>query len=139
MPGTMTIERLTPDGVYELRDSSGRAYPQVVRVAGGTQIFLSGMVALDVDGALIGERQMAAQAAATYANVGRALSAAGAVAANVVSCTVFATDLDGYRRAGSPIAAEFFGETRPASTVVEVSRLADPRYLLEVQVIAIVG
>ena len=61
------------------------------------------------------------------------------MAADVVSCTVFATDLDRYRRSGSPIAAEFFGETRPVSTVVEVSRLADPRYLLEVQVIAVVG
>jgi len=135
----MTIERLTLDGVYELRDAGGRAYPQVIRVSGGTQVFLSGMVALDADGALIGEGDMAAQAAATYANVGQALSAAGAVAADVVSCTVFATDLDRYRRAGSPIAAEFFGETRPVSTVVEVSRLADPRYFLEVQVIAVVG
>ena len=69
----MTIERLTLDGVYELRDAGGRAYPQVIRVSGGTQVFLSGMVALDADGALIGEGDMAAQAAATYANVGQAL------------------------------------------------------------------
>ena len=135
----MTVERLTPDGVYELRDAVGRAYPQVIRVAGGTQIFLSGMVALDPEGALIGEGDMAAQAAATYANFGQALAAAGAGAEDVVSCTVYATDLDSYRRAGSPIAAEFFGATRPTSTVVEVTRLADPRYLLEVQVIAVVG
>ena len=134
-----TRSRMTPDGLYELRDAGGRSYPQVIRVAGGTQVFLSGMVALDPEGALIGEGDMAAQAAATYANVGQALSAAGVAAADVVSCTVFATDLDSYRRAGSPIAAEFFGATRPTSTVVEVSRLADSRYLLEVQVIAVIG
>ena len=82
--------RMTPEGVYELRDADGRSYPQIIRVAG----------------------------------------AAGP--ADVVLCTVYATYLDAYRRHGSPIAAEFFGATRPTSTVVEVARLADPRYLLEV-------
>ena len=135
----MTVERLTPDGVYELRDAGGLTYLQVVRVAGGTQIFLSGMVALDPEGALIGEADMAVLAAATYANVGQALAAAGAGAEDVVSCTAYATNLDSYRRADSPISAEFFGATRPTSTVIEVNGLADPRYLLEVQVIAVVG
>jgi len=135
----MTVDRLTPDGVYELRNAGRRAYPQVIRVAGGMQIFLSGMVALDPEGALIGEGDMVAQAAATYANVGQALAAASAGAEDVVSCTVYATDLGSYRRAGRLVAAEFFGATRPTSTVVEVTRLADPRYLLEVQVIAVVG
>ena len=135
----MTIERLKPDGVYELRDAGGRSYPQVIRVEGGTQVYLSGMVALAADGELIGEGDMAAQANAAYENVGRALAAAGAGPSDVASCTVFATDLDSYRRHGSPMAAAFFGETRPVSTVVEVSRLADPRYLVEVQVIAHFG
>ncbi len=130
------IERISPADVYELRDAGGRAYPQAVRTSGGAQVHLSGMVALDADGALIGRGDMAAQAEAAYANVGRTLAAAGAGPADVVSCTVFATDLDSYRKSGSPVAAEFFGASRPVSTVVEVSRLADPDYLLEVQVIA---
>lgn len=130
------IERINPTDLYELRDAGGRTYPQVIRTRAGTQIHLSGMVALDTDGTLIGRGDMAAQAAAAYANVGRALAAVGAGSSDVVSCTVFATDLAGYREFGSPIAAEFFGDTRPVSTVVEVSRLADPDCLLEVQVIA---
>lgn len=134
----MTIERMNPEGLYELRDAGGRTYPQVIRVAGRTQVYLSGMVALDAEGALIGEGDMARQAAAAYENVGRALAAAGAGPSDIVSCTVFATDLDSYRRDGSPFAAKFFGAARPVSTVVEVTRLADPRYLVEVQVIAVV-
>lgn len=130
------IERINPAGVYELRDAGGRVYPQVIRTTGGTQVHLSGMVALDADGAVIGRGDMAVQAAATYANVGRALAATGATPADVVSCTVFATDLDAYREFGASVAAEFFGRSRPVSTVVEVSRLADPDYLLEVQAIA---
>ena len=51
---------------------------------------------------------------------------------------MYVCDLDSYRSAGSPIAAEFFGGARPPSTAVEVSRLADPRYLLEVQIIAVI-
>ena len=130
------IERISPADVYELRDAGGRTYPQVIRTTGGAQVHLSGMVALDADGAVIGRGDMAVQAATAYANVGRALAATGATPADVVSCTVFATDLDTYREFGAPVAAEFFGDARPVSTVVEVSRLADPRYLLEVQAIA---
>ena len=130
------IERINPADVYELRDADGRVYPQAIRTTGGTQVHLSGMVALDADGAMIGRGDMAVQAATAYANVGRALAAAGATPADVVSCTVFATDLDAYRAFGAPVAAEFFGLSRPVSTVVEVSRLADPDYLLEVQAIA---
>lgn len=130
------IERISPADVYELRDAGGRTYPQVIRTTGGTQVHLSGMVALDIDGAVIGRGDMAVQAAMSYANVGRALAATGAMPADVVSCTVFATDLDAYRKFGAPVAAEFFGDARPVSTVVEVSRLADPHYLLEVQAIA---
>ncbi len=130
------IERINPADVYELRDAGGRTYPQVIRTTGGTQVHLSGMVALDADGAVIGRGDMAVQAVTTYANIGRALAAAGATPADVVSCTVFATDLDAYREFGAPVAAEFFGDARPVSTVVEVSRLANPDYLLEVQAIA---
>ena len=75
--GTMTIKRLQPDGVYELRDAGGRAYPQVIRVEGGTHVYLSGMVALDAGGELIGDRDMAAQARATYENISRALGRGG--------------------------------------------------------------
>ena len=130
------IERISPADVYELRDAGGRTYPQVIRTTGGTQVHLSGMVALDADGAVIGRGDMAVQAAMSYANVGRALAATGATPADVVSCTVFATDLDAYRKFGAPVAAKFFGDARPVSTVVEVSRLADPHYLLEIQAIA---
>ena len=132
------IERLSPEGLYKLRDAGGRAYPQVIRVSQGTQIYLSGLVAVDADGNLIGENDMAAQATAVYENIGRALAAVGAGPGNAVSYTVFATDLDSYRQHGSPVAAAFFGESRPTSTVVEVIRLADPRYLIDVQVIAVV-
>ena len=58
----MTIERLTSAGLNELRDAGGRTYPQVIRVSGGTQVFLSDLMALDGESTLIGSGDMAAQA-----------------------------------------------------------------------------
>ena len=58
----MTIERLTSAGLYELDDAGGRTYPQVIRVSGGTQVFLSGLMSLEGEGTLIGSGDMAAQA-----------------------------------------------------------------------------
>jgi enamine deaminase RidA (YjgF/YER057c/UK114 family) len=79
-----------------------------------------------------------AQARAVFENMRRVLAAAGAQPADVVKVTVFLTDVDDRPRI-NPVRQEFFGETRPASTLVEVSRLAIPGAKIEVEAVALLA
>jgi 2-iminobutanoate/2-iminopropanoate deaminase len=106
-------------------------------VRGGDLLFVSGCVPVDGDGALVGGDDVVAQARQVFANVGDTLAAAGAGPADVVKVTVFLTDIDD-RPSINPVRQEFFGAARPASTLVEVSRLAVPGAKLEVEAVAVV-
>lgn len=131
----MGIERLNPEGVYlPPRD----AYTQVV-VAGGVthQVEVAGMVAWDEDREVVGEGDVRAQTRLIMEHIGTALAAAGCGPEDVVRIMTFTLDIDGFRRDAHREVLEFFGEHRPASTLVEVSRLADPRFLVEIQVTAV--
>jgi 2-iminobutanoate/2-iminopropanoate deaminase len=66
------------------------------------------------------------------------LAAAGASAKDVVKVTLFLTDIDDRPRI-NPVRQRFFGETRPASTLIEISRLAIPGAKLEVEAVAVLG
>ena len=103
--------------------------------AGGL-LFVSGCVPVDAEGRLVGGDDVVAQARQTLANVGAVLAAAGAGPADVAKVTVFLTDVDD-RAAINPVRQEFFGEARPASTLVEVSRLAVPGAKIEIEAIAV--
>ena len=109
-------------------------YAHAVR-AGGL-LFVSGCVPVDAEGRLVGGDDVVAQARQTLANVGAVLAAAGAGPADVAKVTVFLTDVDD-RAAINPVRQEFFGEARPASTLVEVSRLAVPGAKIEIEAIAV--
>ena len=78
---------------------------------------------------------MVAQAEQVFAIMARVLAAAGASAADVVKVTVYLLDI-GDRPRINPVRQAFFGATRPASTLVEVSRLAVPGARLEIEAIA---
>jgi reactive intermediate/imine deaminase len=106
-------------------------------VRGGDLLFVSGCVPVDGDGALVGGDDVVAQARQVFANVGDTLAAAGAGPADVVKVTVFLTDIDD-RPSINPVREQFFGAARPASTLVEVSRLAVPGAKLEVEAVAVV-
>ena len=71
-----------------------------------------------------------------FANIGAVLEAAGAGFGDVVKVTVFLTDVDD-RAAVNTVRQEVFGATRPASTLVEVSRLAIPGARIEVEAVAL--
>jgi 2-iminobutanoate/2-iminopropanoate deaminase len=102
-------------------------------VAGGV-VYLSGIVPVDADGVVVGG-DVVAQAEHVFAIMGRVLAAAGASAADVVKVTVYLLDI-GDRPRINPVRQAFFGATRPASTLVEVSRLAVPGARLEIEAIA---
>jgi reactive intermediate/imine deaminase len=108
-------------------------YTDAVRV--GDLLFVSGCVPVDRDGNVVGEDDIVAQARQTFANVGAVLRAAGATFADVAKVTVYLTDIDD-RPLINPVRQEFFGEPRPASTLVEVSRLAVPGIKIEVEAVA---
>ena len=110
-------------------------YTDAVRV--GYLLFVSGCVPVDTDGRLVGGDDVLAQARQTFENVGAVLAAGGSSPADVVKVTVFLTDIDD-RPGINPVRQEFFGETRPASTLVEVSRLAIPGAKIEVEAVALV-
>jgi reactive intermediate/imine deaminase len=115
-----------------------RGYTHVVTAAGGKLVFISGQVAMDAEGNLVGEADFAAQAEQVFQNLAAALAAAGADFSHVVKFGFFITDIaqigaarevrDRYVRTANP----------PASTAVEVSRLVRPEFLVEVDAIAVV-
>jgi reactive intermediate/imine deaminase len=107
-------------------------------VRAGELLFVSGVVPVDADGQLLGGDDVVEQARAVFANMRLVLEAAGATAADVVKVTVFLTDVDD-RPKVNPVRQEFFGETRPASTLVEISRLAIPGAKIEVEAVAVLG
>jgi reactive intermediate/imine deaminase len=97
-------------------------------------LFVSGCVAVDVDGRVVGE-DVVAQTRQVFANVAAVLDAAGAGFADVVKVTVYLLDIDDRPRINA-VRQEVFGDARPASTLVEVSRLAVPGARVEIDAIA---
>lgn len=109
-------------------------YTDAVRA--GELLFVSGVVPVDGEGRLVGGEDVVAQATAVFESLGRVLSAAGAEPGDVAKVTVFLTDVDDRARI-NPVRQAFFGEARPASTLVEISRLAVPGAKIEVEAVAV--
>lgn len=110
-------------------------YSRAVRV--GDVVKVSGTVATDEDGGVHGEGDLYEQAAYALRKIGRALEALGASLDDVVRTRLFVVDIDdweGLARAHG----EAFGDVRPATTMVEVSRLILPEYLVEIEAEAVV-
>jgi reactive intermediate/imine deaminase len=109
-------------------------YTHAVRA--GELLFVSGCVPVDQEGRLVGGDDVVAQARQVFRNIEAVLAAAGATFADVVKVTVYLTNID-ERPKINPVRQEFFGEVRPASTLVEVSGLAIPGAKIEVEAVAL--
>ena len=116
--------------------SKPTGYTHVVEVTGPAKmVFIAGQIALDKDGNVVGAGDMTAQAEQVFKNVEAALAAAGAKFTDVVKMNTYVTDMD-KAPAVREVRAKYFGETTPASTLVQVVKLARPEFLLEIEVIA---
>jgi reactive intermediate/imine deaminase len=106
-------------------------------VRAGEFLHVSGIVAVDGEGRLVGGDDVVAQTRQVLANMRAVLSAGGCSFADVVKVTIFLTDIDDRPRI-NPLRQEAFGDTRPASTLVEVPRLAVEGAKVEIECVAVV-
>jgi reactive intermediate/imine deaminase len=129
--GGAVIERTNPAGL-----SKPAGYTHVVAVRGGRTVYIAGQVALDAQGQLVGKGDLAAQTRQVFANLETALEAAGATFANVVKTNYYMRDASQVAIVRD-IRSKYFTSEFPASTLVEVPRLAQPDFLIEIEVIAV--
>ena len=132
----MSIERVNPPS---LPAPSGFAH--AVIATGGRLVFLAGQTALDSAGTIVGDT-VVEQFELALANLLTALEAAGGLATDLASLTVYVVDLADYRAHGKEIGAvwrRLAGRNYPAMAAIGVSRLWDEAALVEVQGFAVIG
>ena len=102
----------------------------------GNLVFLSGQAAIDEQGAVVGVDDFDAQAAQTFANIGRVLEAAGSSMQQIVKVTIYLTDMDNFPKI-LELRERHFTPPYPADTIVEISALGLPELTIEVEVTAL--
>lgn len=113
-------------------------YSHVVEVQAGRALYISGQIALDAAGQLVGAGDMAAQAEQVFAHIAAALAAAGASFADVVKLTYFLTDIAQIAAVRTVRDRYINTQQPPASSAVEVRRLVRDDLLIEIEAIAVV-
>jgi reactive intermediate/imine deaminase len=102
----------------------------------GRLVFLSGCIASDATGKIVGGNDAVAQARQVHENMQKLLSAAGATFADICKVTVFVKNMEDREKINT-VRKEYFGSSRPASSLIEVSRFTRDGCLLEIEAIAV--
>jgi reactive intermediate/imine deaminase len=101
----------------------------------GNTIYVAGQLPYDKDGNLIGIGDIKAQTRRVFENIRKIVEAGGGKMDDIVKITVFVTDVR-FREPYAEVRSEFFGPNPPASTLVQISNLAVPGALIEIEAIA---
>jgi len=128
----MTVEFINP------AELSQGTYSHVAVVSGGRTLFVSGQVAMDAAGNVVGA-SFAEQCEQVFRNLGLALAAAGAQFHHIVKMNVYVRDLTSMRvKTLRTIRQKHFGAHQPASTLVGTPALVHEELMLEIEVVAVV-
>ena len=124
-----SLQTINPPGL-----SNPATYSHVVRA--GKTLYIAGQVGADKDGKMAGDT-MVAQLTQVLANLRTALASQGAGVQHIAKINIYVTDMDAFRAAdAAKLRADFFKGHKPASTLVQVVRLAAPEYKVEIEAIA---
>jgi enamine deaminase RidA (YjgF/YER057c/UK114 family) len=130
----MALEIIQPEDL-----DKPKTYSHVIAASGGRLVFIAGQMSDDRDGNLIAPGDLAAQARQVFANLGRALAAAGARPDQVTKITIYVVGhRQEYLAAIEAARIALFGDHKPTDTLIGVETLAAPGYLIEVDAIAVV-
>lgn len=130
----MALEIVQPEDL-----DSPQTYSHVIVATGGRLVFIAGQMSDDPQGNLVHPGDLAAQARQVFANLGRALAAAGARPEQVARIGIYVV---GHRPEYLPLVeaarTTLFGDHKPTDTLLGVQTLAAPGYLIEVDAVAVV-
>lgn len=127
------LKHINPDAI-----APPRGYTHVVTATSGKMAFISGQIAVDAEGNLVGEGDFAAQAEQVFENLQAALAVAGGDFTHVVKLGFFVTDFSQVAAAREIRDRYVDTANPPASTAVQVSRLFMPELMIEVDAIAVI-
>jgi len=113
-------------------------FPLSQGVQSGNMIYVSGQVAVNPDGQIVGKGDMRAQTRQTLENIKAVLAVAGVTMDDVVKINSFVTDISKASEM-MEVRREYFGHQPPASTTVEVKALIYPDLMIEIEVVAMKG
>jgi 2-iminobutanoate/2-iminopropanoate deaminase len=116
---------------------TSRAFSSAVKVTGGSLVFLAGMSPVDANRTLVGAGDFDAQVEQVWENMRLALEKAGGAFADIVTMTVFITDMR-YGNRFIELRTKKFGKDFPASALIGIKELAAPGMMIEIQAIAAV-
>lgn len=133
----MPVDRKTALNADAVAQPLKPYYSNAVRSEAGPLLWISGQVALDRDGKLVGEGDLRAQAEQVLKNIKAILNDAGADMEDIVKVTVYVTDIRAFNDIAD-IRERYFPKDGPSSVICEVSALAWPEFMIEIEAVAVV-